>query len=162
MKKVKEICPTLTKQAIEEGALLVDVREKDEVDLLSFDVPNIVNIPLSEFEERYIELTKDQMIVMVCKVGERSLKTAYYLANHGYTDVSNMDGGIEKWVKKGFPTKGDISSLKKTDSGCCGSSNEVKSNDSGCCGSSTDKISKNENSCCGSDSNKNIGSNSCC
>jgi rhodanese-related sulfurtransferase len=53
---VNEICPTTTQSWVKRGALLVDVRERDEVEQLAYDVPNIVNIPLSEFEIRYKEL----------------------------------------------------------------------------------------------------------
>jgi rhodanese-related sulfurtransferase len=117
-----EICPTTTQGKVKEGALLVDVRERDEVAQLAYDVPNIVNIPLSEFEERYTELPKNQQLVMVCRGGGRSLKATYYLRNHGYTNVVNMQHGIIRWVQKGFPTIGDTSSVaeKSTDGGCCG------------------------------------------
>lgn len=33
--------------------LLVDVHEKDEVAELAYDIPNIINIPLSIFEDRF-------------------------------------------------------------------------------------------------------------
>ncbi|MDZ7936464.1 MAG: hypothetical protein U5M51_16195 [Emticicia sp.] len=67
---VKEICPTTTQTWVKNGALLVDVREKDEVEALAYDVPNIINIPLSEFEERFAEIpTIDKEVVMVCKGG---------------------------------------------------------------------------------------------
>jgi hypothetical protein len=46
---VNEICHTTTQGWIKKGSLLVDVRERDEVEQLAYDVPNIVNIPLSEF-----------------------------------------------------------------------------------------------------------------
>ena len=59
---VKEICPTTTQEWVKRGALLVDVREKDEVAELAYDVHNIVNIPLSEFEDHYTELP-----TLVCK-----------------------------------------------------------------------------------------------
>ena len=49
---VKEICPTTTQSWVKNGALLVDVREKEEVEQLAYDVPNIINIPLSVFEDR--------------------------------------------------------------------------------------------------------------
>ncbi len=104
---VKEICPTTTQGWVKNGALLVDVREKDEVETLSFDVPNIINIPLSEFEERFNEIPKDREVVMVCKSGARSLRAAGFLVNHGYTNVVNMQHGMIRWATKGFPTKGD-------------------------------------------------------
>ena len=121
---VKEICPTTTQEWVTNGALLVDVREKDEVEALAYDVPNIINIPLSEFDERYTEIPKDKDVVMVCKGGGRSLRAAGFLVNHGYTNVINMQHGIERWVQKGFPTKGNIQEVNGNGS-CCSSS--------GCC-----------------------------
>lgn len=121
---VKEICPTTTQGRVKEGALLVDVRERDEVAALAYDVPNIINIPLSEFEERYTEIPKDKEVIMVCKGGGRSLRAAGFLVNHGYSNVVNMEHGIARWVQKGFPTKGDTTIV--TGSGSCCST-------SGCC-----------------------------
>lgn len=121
---VKEICPTTTQKWVQNGALLVDVREVDEVRELSYDVPNIINIPLSEFEERFQEIPKDKDVVMVCKSGGRSLRAAGFLVNNGYENVVNMEHGITKWVQKGFPAKGDTSSVTGNSS-CCSSS--------GCC-----------------------------
>ena len=116
---VKEICPTSTQKWIGEGALLVDVRETDEVIQLCYDVPEILNIPLSEFENRYQEIPKVRKVVMVCRSGERSLRAAGFLINHGYEHVVNMKHGIIRWVQKGFPTKGDTSSVLPQDSDCC-------------------------------------------
>ncbi|MCI4442812.1 MAG: rhodanese-like domain-containing protein [Lentimicrobium sp.] len=122
---VKEICPTTTQKWVKEGALLVDVREKDEVAQLAYDVPNIINIPLSVFEEHFTEIPKDKPVVMVCESGGRSLRAAGFLVNHGYENVVNMEHGIIRWVQKGFPTKGDTASVLGADGGCCSTS--------GCC-----------------------------
>jgi hypothetical protein len=43
---VREICPTTTQSWVSEGALLVDVREANEIAELAFDVPIILEIPL--------------------------------------------------------------------------------------------------------------------
>lgn len=120
---VKEICPTTTQEWVKNGALLVDVREKDEVEALSYDVPNIINIPLSEFEERFNEIPKDKEVVMVCKGGSRSLRAAGFLINQGYNPekVMNMKHGIIRWVEKGFPTKGDTT-IVTDDGSCCSTS----------------------------------------
>jgi len=117
---VKEICPTTTQGRVKDGALLVDVREKEEVAQLAYDVPNIINIPLSEFEERFNEVPKDRKVIMVCKGGGRSLRAAGFLINHGYSNVVNMEHGIIRWVQKGFPTKGDTYSVtSNTDANSC-------------------------------------------
>jgi len=116
---VNEICPTTTQSWIADGALLVDVRELNEISELSYDVPSILHIPLSEFETRYTEIPKDKKVLMVCRSGGRSLRAAGFLVNHGYDQVVNMKRGIIRWVQKGFPTIGDTSSVLPKDSDCC-------------------------------------------
>lgn len=141
---VKEICPTTTQKWVANGALLVDVREKDEVAQLAYDVPNLMHIPLTQFEERFTEIPKDKEVVMVCKSGGRSLRAAGFLVNHGYDNVVNMKHGLIRWTQKGFPTKGDTSSIMEntSTSSCCNTSSS-DSNKS-CC--STEP--KTEGSCC--------------
>lgn len=137
---VNEICPTTTQGWVKRGALLVDVRERDEVEQLAYDVPHIINIPLSEFEVRYKELTMDKELVMVCRSGGRSLRAAGFLINNGYDPVKvvNMKHGIIRWVQRGFPAKGDTSTLLSTNT------------NSGCCGTSHTKSAADNNSCCNS------------
>ena len=88
---VNEICPTTTQAWVKKGALLVDVRERDEVEQLAYDVPAIVNIPLSEFEIRYKELPFDKDLVLVCRSGDRSLRAAGFLINHGYDSLGTKE-----------------------------------------------------------------------
>ena len=114
---VKEICPTTTQAYVKRGALLVDVREKQEVAELSFDVPSIINIPLTEFDNRYQEIPKDQVVVMVGN-GEGSLRAAGFLINQGYSHVLNMKHGIARWLQKGFPIKGDPSVFTNKEGSC--------------------------------------------
>jgi rhodanese-related sulfurtransferase len=144
-KTALEICPTTTQAHVKAGALLVDVREKDEVAQLAYDVPNIVNIPLSEFEERYHELPKDKELVMVCRSGGRSLKATYYLMNMGFENVVNMQHGIVRWVQRGFPTKGNTNSVlvENQNAGCC-QAPEPDSKSSSCCNASK----SDGNPCC--------------
>mgnify|MGYP005875826479 CR=1 FL=1 len=126
-KTVKEICPTTAQEWLKSGALLVDVREKDEVNELAYDVPNSINIPLSEFDERFNEIPTNKNVVMACKGGGRSLRATGFLLNHGYhpEKVVNMQHGILRWVEKGFATKGNKSSVSESGSDCCSTS--------GCC-----------------------------
>ncbi len=134
-KTATEICPTTTQGRVKAGALLVDVRERDEVAQLAYDVPNLINISLSEFEERYQELPKDKELVMVCRGGGRSLKATYYLMNMGYENVVNMQHGIVRWVQKGFPTKGDTNSVlaKSDSSSCCSPASATNASSGSCC-----------------------------
>ncbi len=141
---VKEICPTTTQRWVANGALLVDVREANEVAELAYDVPNLMHIPLTQFEERFTEIPKDRDVVMVCKSGGRSLRAAGFLVNHGYDKVVNMKHGLIRWAQKGFPTKGDTSSILENaaSSSCCNTSSSE--NKKSCCNDSP----KSESSCC--------------
>ena len=122
MKNAVEVCPTTALDMIEKkGALLVDVREMDEVAEASFDVPGIMLIPYSDFEERFREIPADRDVIIGCHIGERSLMATYFLMNHGYEKVSNMQYGIVRWAEKGFPMKGE---LKRKIGGCCCSGGE--------------------------------------
>ena len=104
--KAKQICPTTTRRKIAEGAILVDVREKTEIDRLAFDAPSLIHIPLGELETRYDELPRDRDLVMVCHGGGRSLKAAYFLMFKGFDKIANMEGGISRVGPQGLPGKG--------------------------------------------------------
>lgn len=116
----REVCPTTTRRLLAEGALLVDVRERSEIERLAFDVPETVVMPLSEFELRFAELPRDRQLVMVCQTGARSLKATYFLMYQGFEQVANMEGGIFKWASKGFPITGVAGTAASAASSCCG------------------------------------------
>lgn len=128
---VNELCPTTTLSLINKGVLLVDVREEVEVEQLAFDVPNIINIPLSEFESRYKEIPADKNVIVVCHSGSRSLPATGYLVMNGYNPlkVVNMKHGIIRWVQNGFPVIGDTSQMGDDTYSCDCSSH---SHDHGC------------------------------
>lgn len=123
---VQEICTTTTQKWIKEDSILVDVREKDEIETLAYDVPKLMHIPLSEFEKRYQEIPKDQKVVVVCRSGARSLRAAAYMIFQGYdpSKVVNMKNGIIGWAEKDYPVKGDKDSvLYNSESNCSSTSN---------------------------------------
>ncbi len=117
-KKIKEVCPTSSQELIKRGYLLLDIRENNEVSQLAFDVPRILHIPMSELEDRIQELPKDEKVIVACTTGERSRRVVDFLQYHGYTNYLNMKKGLEKWVQKGYPTKGDTSQIPSHS--CCG------------------------------------------
>ncbi len=118
MQPAKEICPTTTFNKVKNGALLVDVRRKAEVDDIRFDVPAYLHIPLSELENRLDEIPRDREVIFVCRSGSRSLRATYFLMNAGYENVYNMKDGIIKWAAKGFPVKGNKTALYTIGDSC--------------------------------------------
>jgi rhodanese-related sulfurtransferase len=157
----REVCPTTTRRLIGEGALLVDVRELAEVAQVAFDVPGVLLMPLSELEQRFAELPRDRDLVLVCQVGERSLKASYFLMYQGYTRVANMEGGILKWARKGFPIKGMQPAPTAAAGGCCGGAPATAQATAACCSGSA--VGRDEpavaGGCCSPKSGR---SGSCC
>ena len=50
-----------------------------------------------------VEGNKDAAIAMSCQAGGRSLKGSNKLADVGFTNVSNVEGGFMEWEKQGLP-----------------------------------------------------------
>jgi rhodanese-related sulfurtransferase len=121
LSEAKEICPTTSHRLLAEGALLVDVREPDEVVKIGYAGCEVVNIPLSQIEDRFNEIPRDRDVILACAVGERSLKATYFLMYQGYDRVMNMRPGIARWVARGFPITGraDAVSSEENVSSCC-------------------------------------------
>ena len=115
----------MTNELIASGALLIDVREKEEVEQISFSVPDVRNIAYSTFDENYIELPKDKKLIITCHLGIRSLRVAQFLVVQGWNieNIFSLEGGIDAWKNENFPVKvapRSFSFVKPTNSGCCG------------------------------------------
>lgn len=85
------------------GALVVDVREPNEFGAVRIE--GSVLLPLSTFGLRYVELPKDRPLLMLCKSGSRSILATAHLIRNGWTDVSNVAGGIDAWQRAGLPVR---------------------------------------------------------
>lgn len=92
---------------LENETLLVDVREKDELAISSYDVKNQINIPLSELEQRFTEIPTDQTVILACRAGARSARAIQFLVQNGFNEelLINLQGGITAWEQNGLKTK---------------------------------------------------------
>ncbi len=104
---IKEISANEAKELLTEGALLLDVREQDEIQQKAFVHTEVLNIPFSIFDENYGELPKDRKIVVACHLGIRSLRVAQFLVIQGWDEANifSLEGGIEAWKQAGLPVK---------------------------------------------------------
>ncbi|NLG72913.1 MAG: rhodanese-like domain-containing protein [Chloroflexi bacterium] len=87
----------------EAGALILDVREPQEWEQVH--IPGAVLIPLNQLQERIDELPRDQEIIVVCRSGNRSAQGRDLLRQAGFTRVSSMAGGMNRWSAAGYPTE---------------------------------------------------------
>lgn len=78
---------------IPEDAVILDIREEAEV--VAFEIPGAVCIPLGELRARYSELDPAAKYVVFCAAGVRAYNGARILMQHGFADVSVYPGGTK-------------------------------------------------------------------
>ena len=79
-------------------ALLIDVREAHE--LANGMLKEAKHIPMNHIPARINELeaAKNSPIVLICRSGQRSMQVGQYLEQSGFTDVINLQNGMNGWA----------------------------------------------------------------
>jgi rhodanese-related sulfurtransferase len=70
------------------NCLVVDVRSSEE-HKAGPNYPESKSIPISEFQQRVLELGEDlsRPVILHCRAGARAAKCAEIAKNHGYTNI---------------------------------------------------------------------------
>jgi len=90
-----DLDPAEAHSLVDKGALLVDVRTREE--FAAGHLPNAVNVPVQELDERLGELgPRERPLVVYCRSGNRSARAAGTLARAGFTAVHNL-GAMSRW-----------------------------------------------------------------
>jgi rhodanese-related sulfurtransferase len=110
-----EVSPAAARQGIEEGGIVLDVREPRE--FAKGRIAGATNLPRGMLELRAAadspvadpELTEhpDRRVFLYCTKAPsaRSLLAAQTLAMLGYENVSVIEGGLNAWAEAGLPTE---------------------------------------------------------
>lgn len=101
---IRDISPRALAERIARGddIQIVDVREKWEWDISR--IPGAKLIPLGSIREAAGSLDRNRETVLYCKVGARSLYAAEELSELGFTNLTNLSGGILRWSEEVDPT----------------------------------------------------------
>lgn len=86
-----------------DDAYLLDVRTAGE--FKEGFIGEAVNISSTELASKIdtIKVAKDKPILVYCLTGARSARSAGMLVKQGFTNVSNLSGGINAWRSAGLP-----------------------------------------------------------
>ncbi|MDZ7634363.1 MAG: rhodanese-like domain-containing protein [Bacteroidales bacterium] len=95
-------------EAMEGGALIVDVREERLIGYKNFDVPGLIHLPKSRIEQEYVKLSRELPLIIADSVGLRSHEVMEFLISKGFDNIANLAGGIVDWEQEGMPLKIDI------------------------------------------------------
>lgn len=77
---------------------LIDVRDDDELELAH--IPGALHIPMNQIPQRIDEIPREEAVVVICHYGVRSARVAGFLAGNGFTNVYNLDGGIDAYAER--------------------------------------------------------------
>jgi sulfur dioxygenase len=80
-----------------EGGLMVDVRNPEEFVGELEHFPGAVRAPRHELKRRAQDWPRHTPVLVVCRTGKRSYQGCRLLAEMGFSDVSNLSGGMTAW-----------------------------------------------------------------
>ena len=80
--------------------IVLDVRDQSEWD--EGHIAPAKHIPYYFIEERVQELDPAQEMAVLCASGQRSTIACSLLQRHGFTELSNVVGGMDAWKEAGF------------------------------------------------------------
>ena len=100
---IPQVTPREALKLKQNGAVLIDVREPDEI--TEGRPAGAHSLGRSYLELRIEEVAPDlgQTVVVMCNGGTRSLFAAEDLKRLGYTDVRSITGGFNRWKNDGLP-----------------------------------------------------------
>jgi rhodanese-related sulfurtransferase len=83
--------------------VVLDVRTPEEFD--SGHLANAVNVDFyaADFADQLAGLDKDVPYVLYCNSGNRSGEALDMMADLGFAQVTEVDGGIQAWAAAGLP-----------------------------------------------------------
>lgn len=78
--------------------VMIDVREDNELKHGMID--GAIHIPMNDVPGRMEEFSpyKDKSVVLICRSGKRSAQVGQFMEHIGFTDVINLDGGMNSWA----------------------------------------------------------------
>ncbi len=103
--EVEELDPRRAQELLGEGAVLVDVRERDEWE--QGRIPGAVHVPRGNLESRIEQAAPDRSrpVLVYCASGNRSVFAARTLTELGYERAISLAGGYTDWQRSGLPTE---------------------------------------------------------
>jgi adenylyltransferase/sulfurtransferase len=98
--------PKQTQAKLAEGwePFVLDVRKPHEAEIVRLSFADLLRPHEDVLAGNFDGIPKDRPVLVHCKMGGRSAKAAQALVDAGYTDVTNLDGGITGWAQQVDPS----------------------------------------------------------
>ncbi len=87
---------------INEGAVVLDVRTKEEYKEGHIDGSKNIDIHDVTFKEQIEKFDKSKKYIVCCASGARSARAIQMMIDTGFIDTHNLLGGMTGWKKEGL------------------------------------------------------------
>ncbi len=100
---VTNVSPPQAVRLINKGAVVVDVRDRDQ--FVTGHLVNAKNFPLGDIESdrKRIDKYRNKTVLAVCDTGATSGKAANVLRGQGFENVFSLRGGLRAWQEENLP-----------------------------------------------------------
>lgn len=103
---------TAEKLAGNDDVIVLDVRERNEIERAALPSDKVLILPLSQLAARGTAALPEQLrdtsreIIVMCHHGVRSAQVAVWLHHQGWTAVRSLAGGIDAYAREVDPSIG--------------------------------------------------------
>lgn len=101
---MKRFTPAQLKHYLEQSGkppLLLDVREPWEYETCHIEGSQL--IPMGQIQSVVDSLDRNKETVVICHHGIRSRAVAIFLEREGFSNVINLEGGVDRWADEVDP-----------------------------------------------------------
>jgi rhodanese-related sulfurtransferase len=100
---IREISPGEAFEAARQGAVLIDVREREE--FRRGHIPRAIHLARGTIELQIEKRAPDPSVEIItyCAGGNRSALVAENLQRMGYFNIKSIAGGFRAWLEAGLP-----------------------------------------------------------
>lgn len=99
--QLHKLDPKTANEWLDQGkAILIDVREPDEY--IREHIPQAHLVPLSGFNPEDFPKEHDRVAIFHCRSGSRTESAAPQILSSGFSDVYQLEGGLQAWRKEGL------------------------------------------------------------
>jgi rhodanese-related sulfurtransferase len=95
---LKTISPAQARDLMNDGAVLVDIRDADEH--AREHIPGATHLPLSEIKPGRPELENERAVIYHCRSGNRTMANGEALKEAANCEAYVVEGGLEAWRKR--------------------------------------------------------------
>ncbi len=93
--------------AEEPDAVVLDIRTPEEYQQGAIEGAVNIDFYATDFAAQLDQLDKNTPYVVYCRSGNRSGQAMDTFADLGFTDVTEIEGGIVNWYESGYPVAGN-------------------------------------------------------